>query len=129
MAGCLDKRSGYFRIKINSIQLQAHRIVWALANEADPGDMFIDHIDRNKQNNDPINLRLATKRDNAYNQKNQSKLGPGIAKKSQKYEVRFVFTCSNQRKVVYCGGFSTLVEAQQVREEALDCLYSLGLGR
>ena len=45
-----------------------HRILWETFNGDIPEDLTIDHIDRNKSNNQLDNLRLSTRRQNAWNQ-------------------------------------------------------------
>lgn len=65
-----DNSSGYFvltlhlsdgRIKV----VKVHRIVWFLEHGTLP--KFIDHIDRNRENNDPPNLREVTRQQNIHN--------------------------------------------------------------
>jgi hypothetical protein len=51
---------GYYRVKFDSTAFMSHRIIWAIANDTDPGLLFIDHIDQNKQNNKAKNLRLVS---------------------------------------------------------------------
>ena len=48
----------YVRIKIDGKSYQAHRVAWLLLTGTDPGDMVVDHIDCDKQNNRAANLRL-----------------------------------------------------------------------
>lgn len=79
MAGYINRRyggqpaggktlNGYYSVKIESKSFFAHRVVYALSRETTLfNDLFIDHIDRNKQNNHPDNLRLATRSLNSIN--------------------------------------------------------------
>lgn len=67
-AGCLGP-NGYWYVRIDDKLYLAHRIVWALTHDDDPGDRQIDHIDGNRGNNDPDNLRLATHGENCHNGK------------------------------------------------------------
>lgn len=62
----LDKSSGYYRnaqIKPHSL----HRQVWIYHNGDIPQGYVIDHIDRDKNNNQIGNLRLATQSENNKN--------------------------------------------------------------
>jgi len=68
IAGCKGSH-GYFKVKIQDRIYAAHRIAWAMSHGKDPGPMEIDHIDRNRSNNDPLNLRLVTTQQNAWNRK------------------------------------------------------------
>lgn len=65
-AGSLNSR-GYWQVSLGGRLYVAHRLIWALTHDEDPGDRQIDHIDRNRGNNDPANLRLATSGENRCN--------------------------------------------------------------
>ena len=57
----------------------AHRIVYALQTGLDPGEMFIDHVNNDKDNNKP--LRLASKLQNSHNRngrRNTSSVYKGV---------------------------------------------------
>src|SRR5690606_27575081 len=69
-AGWRDKKTGYFREKINGKCYQAHRIVFAIFNKNEIHSIKIDHINRNRADNTRINLR---KSDNFGNARNKSK--------------------------------------------------------
>lgn len=61
-----DKSTGYYKnaqIKPHSL----HRAVWEYHNGKIPDGLTIDHIDRNKDNNEIDNLRLATYSENIRN--------------------------------------------------------------
>lgn len=64
-AGCL-KRDGYVYVKVDHVELLAHRVVWFLKHGEWPA-RFIDHIDGNRSNNSPSNLRLADSQQNSRN--------------------------------------------------------------
>lgn len=68
-AGCLNKR-GYWVVQLNKRQERAHRVVFCLHAEIPLSaidGLEVDHKDQNKANNDPSNLRLATRSQNACN--------------------------------------------------------------
>ena len=66
-AGHLHKGHGYYTICIDGKSYVAHRIAWLLHYGEDPGEMVIDHIDRDKTNNKIDNLRKATHAQNTQN--------------------------------------------------------------
>lgn len=66
-AGCLN-RKGYRLIGLHGRQYRAHRIVVALNDgKWPPEELFIDHIDGNRDNNRLTNLRLCTPSENQHN--------------------------------------------------------------
>jgi hypothetical protein len=57
---------GYYRVKLNDKKYLAHRLVWVLYNKTDlTSDLVIHHIDGNKSNNHPLNLKSVTQQTNA----------------------------------------------------------------
>ena len=67
-AGCLDKTNGYRKLQIQGRPYMEHNIIWFLEKGQWPlHNMFIDHIDRNKLNNDISNLREVTVSENTKN--------------------------------------------------------------
>lgn len=68
LAGYVNAR-GYLIVKINRKQYKAHRLLYRMYNSVDSLDpsIHIDHIDGDKTNNSPENLRLATPSENQYN--------------------------------------------------------------
>lgn len=65
-AGTLGK-DGYWTVQIKGKKLAAHRVLWWLLNGDIPVGQCIDHIDGNRGNNKPENLRLATRCQNNQN--------------------------------------------------------------
>lgn len=79
-------KKGYVYVQVDNKDYLAHRIVWALANgRQDPGEYQVDHIDGDKENNHPSNLRLASNRQNCAN-----RLAKGIKldKRTGSYEAK-----------------------------------------
>lgn len=70
VAGYLDTSKGYVKLKINGKKFSAHRIIYSLFYKTDiPENLVIDHIDRNRSNNLPENLKLTTFSNNNKNRK------------------------------------------------------------
>jgi len=115
-AGRLCKNT-YYHTQLNKKNYFNHRIIYALYNNTiDFADKFIDHIDNNKLNNNPVNLRLATISENNYNSKTYKNNKSGyknITFKNGKYVVEL----RHKRKYFYLGAFEKLEEAIAVRNE------------
>ena len=108
---------GYARVKLDREYYKIHRIIWAMANQRDPGDFEIDHINRDKSDNRPQNLRLATQGQNIQNRIHSPKGRTGEL---------CIFPspprCKNKPYTVevcrqYLGMFSTLEDARKARDE------------
>jgi hypothetical protein len=118
-AGSL-KENGYWHLMLDGKRYYSHRIVWAIANNADPGELEIDHIDGNRSNNHPSNLRLATSTQNNRNQVNRrtdnTSGTPGVCwhKPTQKWRARI---CIDKGEL-YLGLFACKHEAIKARREA-----------
>ena len=103
----------YIRIKIDDKSYQAHRLAWLFLTGADPGDMIVDHIDCDKQNNRADNLRLATISENtASTLRGEPKCYQMSA--SGKYQAVYTF----KRKRITLGTFDTAEEASKVGRSA-----------
>lgn len=76
-AGCLNKKTGYYVVRLKDKLYQSHRLIWVLHNNTIKSDLVIDHIDRNRSNNIITNLRLVTKQTNNFNKQNLTST-PGV---------------------------------------------------
>lgn len=70
VAGSVD-RVGYRKICVGGDMLLAHRVSWFIYHGFNP-ELSIDHIDGDKGNNDPSNLRLVEFHQNQKNMKKPS---------------------------------------------------------
>lgn len=129
MAGC--KANGYYMVGLTISgklkNIQAHRIVYSIYyGLEDLGDYMIDHIDRNRGNNNISNLRKVTRIENNIN----SKIG-----KNSKSGIRGVCFCKRDNKwrayiringkKFSLGSFKDLNDARIAREKAEKICYQL----
>lgn len=66
--GCKGNGCGY-TVKLDYVLYRVARIIWKLQTGNDPGEMYVDHINRDPYDNRWENLRLVTQ---AQNQMNRS---------------------------------------------------------
>lgn len=103
VAGCIEY--GYLKIRINRQNYFAHRIAWLMQTGEDPGDLCVDHIDRNKANNSFSNLRVCTHSQNQcnriVNRKGTSKRkGVSFNKQANKWTAQIEF-CGKKTHLGY----------------------------
>jgi hypothetical protein len=100
------------------IRYKVHRIVYAISNSEDClNDSCIDHIDGNRLNNNPKNLRTATVSQNLLNRGKQKNNSTGhknitFSKRRKKYICKIQI----RRKQIHIGEFDTLEEAIEKRD-------------
>lgn len=110
LAGHL-RADGYIDIKIDGRKFYTARIIWMMMTGEDPGDLYVDHIDRNRSNNRWSNLRLATRSQQSWNRCLASK-GYCFDKQRQKWIVRVLIN----GKRVWGGRHATEEEAREAAE-------------
>ena len=110
--------AGYYRIKMRNRTYLNHRIIWTLATGQDPGTNQIDHIDGNRTNNDPSNLRLASHRLNSQNKINRSRHGIGVKFMDGKYQARIRV----DGKLIHLGTFNSAESASAAYQAAASSL-------
>lgn len=112
----VQNRDGYLTVVIKQQRFLAHRVIWAICNGADPGEMDVDHIDRDKSNNRPANLRLATRSQNCANKPTQ---GVHQRKSSGKFQA-YVY---KDRACIHLGMFDTAEQARAAHAAAKTQLF------
>jgi len=98
LKGTLATNSPYRRVNINKKNYNYHRVIYKLHNTAwdiddEPRKNQIDHIDRDKLNNNIDNLRVVSNSQNAFNRTHK---GYHYLKKHNTYKVQI--TTNGERK-------------------------------
>ena len=111
LKGSVDISNGYRRVKINYKTYLYHRVVYYLHNDGwkihdSSMDNHIDHIDRDRLNNNIENLRVVTQQQNLWN---RNAKGYCFHKPSGKY-VAQIMVDGKQKSL---GVFETEDEARQ----------------
>lgn len=111
---------GYYQTN----KMYVHRVVACLMFGDLPPGMHIDHIDRDRTNNRPENLRIVTPSANAFNNAGHSDSRSGIRgvsyhaqHKGKKWRARL----RNNKKEVFLGYHETKEQAAVAVEEYLAC--------
>ncbi|GIZ51736.1 HNH endonuclease signature motif containing protein [Noviherbaspirillum aridicola] len=111
-------RADYRYVSINGVQYFEHRLIWMLTNRQHiPPDMDVDHINRNKRDNRPENLRLATTAQNRANigkQRNNSTGYKGVFLDKGKFRAK-IKTNGTQR---FLGSYGTAEAAAAAYDSA-----------
>lgn len=69
---------GYWRVTHRGSSYRIHRIIWALVNGRDPGELVVDHRDGDPLNNSPDNLRACTQSQNLQNKRSPGRCGSSV---------------------------------------------------
>lgn len=118
-----DTGRGYKQVKILRSRYLVHRLIFACFYGFQPEN--VDHIDGNTLNNDPANLRAASKSENMTNRALQSNCKSGFT------GVDFMVKSSTYRaqihkdgKKIYLGTFKSIKDAIMAREKAEEELHA-----
>lgn len=120
-AGCVDKRNGKWSISIDGSEFMLHRVAWKWFYGEEPPEL-IDHRDNNPSHNWVLNLREATKHQNAGNSRchADSLSGiKGVTKKRNKWSSKI---CVNG-SIKNLGTFNTPEEAAEAYAKAAECYF------
>lgn len=105
VVGCLNSSSKYKVIGINSETYSLHRVIYCLYYKVDvPANMVIDHIDCDKTNNHPSNLRLVTQQQNSTNRKTFTD-STGITFKDGYFTVTWSLNSKQYNKRLTCSKY------------------------
>jgi len=111
----------YVIIKINQLRYAAHRLAWLYVHGKMP-NKYLDHINRNKQDNRIENLRECNNSQNAQNRLNalsinkSGYLGVWSNRNSKKHPYAAGIKINN--KSYYLGSFSNALDAHKAYLEA-----------
>lgn len=109
---------GYRQLKIQGKTLLAHRVAWFLHTGRWP-IRPIDHIDRNRDNNCILNLKLSCGENNQKNRSRCVKNTSGVTGVSwQKTRGKWRAAIGVKGKTIVLGTYDNLDDAAQARKEA-----------
>lgn len=118
-AGRLNKNNGYIMVGYKGKQLRAHRVIMKIITGGYDESLQIDHIDHDRTNNRPENLRLVTLQTNNKNL---------ALRKTNNTGTTGVYFCNTRKryvagigvggKTVHLGRFDTFEEAAAARADA-----------
>lgn len=114
--------TGYFQISLHLKNKKEHQRIHRLVAEAFLGkfDLYVNHKDGNKTNNNIENLEYTTNRDNAihgYNSKKTSSKYAGVCWVNQRSKWKAQIHLNGKRK--FLGHFDTELEAYNAYLQAL----------
>lgn len=123
LAGC-KTTSGYIALQIDGKKYQAHRLIWLYMTGEWPSDE-IDHINRVRDDNRWVNLRVVSRKQNSWNTGAHAKSRSGV--KGVAYVARYDKWQVQMRvdgRTHYVGVYNTIDEAAKARRDAEKRLYA-----
>ena len=109
-AGTWD--NGYRKVVIDRQPCLLHRVVWVWLTGEDPGELMVDHIDRDRGNNRLWNLRIGTQELNSVNR-------PGKGYQRRDRKTPWLVTRYTDKGVRAMESYATEEEAKARAEEIL----------
>lgn len=118
-AGCVDKKSGYSRLRLKGSLYLAHRIVWEMLKGPIPMGLEVDHVNHNRSDNRIENLRLVTSTENSRNQKKHKTNTSGFSGVSWfGRDKKWKATIRVKDRTFFLGYFTDITEAVAARKAA-----------
>ena len=107
---------GYLRIQLQSRLYKAHRLAWLYVYGEWP-KLNIDHINRNPSDNQLVNLRNVTQKQNGQNASKPSSNTSGHTGVSwKKQNSKWVAHIRHNHKLIHLGCFATIEDAVAARK-------------
>ena len=121
-----SRNTGYFQIglRLNGKDhlFLGHRIVYFLYYKTDPGSLQVDHIDGNKFNHNPLNLRLVSDSGNRANAPKRNQLTSskfkGVCRNKRSETRPWMAYIDWQKKRKYLGTFTSEEQAAMAYNKA-----------
>lgn len=110
-AGSLTGR--YYSVYIQGQKFSCHRVITAMRTGVDRLDMEVDHVDRNRLNNHPFNLRWASRSQQMRNKSNWGKCLPGVYRERANLSKPFRASVFRDGRQLRLGRYATEEEAHQ----------------
>lgn len=112
---------GYITVRVNYKLYYAHRIIWEMLYGPIPEGMQVDHIDMDRANNRPGNMRLANNAQNNSNRGLQSNNTSGYKGVSwDKSKRKWAVQIKVGQKKIHLGRYDNIEEAVVVRQKATE---------
>lgn len=108
-------KDGYLMGRLDGKRRKAHRLIWKMLHGVEP--LEIDHIDGDKANNRPDNLRSVTKSENMRNAPRPRANISGVVGVSQR-RGKWSARIKRNRRNIYLGDFHRFEDAVAARKAA-----------